>query len=78
MDIELTTNKLYNAIIQESKKVLNDSQKEKLYYACEKSIRENPELDFNDWKTAANIYLNFIIDFPLIDLGPIVENKDSI
>ena len=40
---------------------------------CEKYIKENPSLGFSGWVVAANIYLNFILDSPTIDLGPIQE-----
>lgn len=68
MDIELTSNKLYEALVSDK---LSEIQKEKLNYACKKAILENPQLDYNGWKAACKIYLNFIIDFPDIDLGGI-------
>ena len=70
MDIESTTIKLYEALTNDN---LNDIQKEKLRYACKKTIIENPELDYNDWKVVAKIYLNFIVDFPELDLGEIIK-----
>lgn len=68
MDIELTANKLYETLVNDK---LSEIQKEKLKYACKKTILENPQLDYNGWKTACKIYLNFIIDFPQLDLGGI-------
>ncbi|TDP60702.1 hypothetical protein [Flavobacterium dankookense] len=65
MDIELISNKLYETLVSDK---LSEIQKEKLSCACKKAILENPQLDYNGWKIASKIYLNFIIDFPDIDL----------
>ena len=68
MNIEATVNKLYETLVSDT---LSDNQKEKFHYACKKAILENPGLDFNGWKIAAKIYLNFIIDFPDLELGDV-------
>jgi hypothetical protein len=67
---------VYNAVLQKKGTTLSQNQKNKFLLACEKSIIENPTLDFNDWVTAAKIYLNFIIDFPNLDLGQIGEHLE--
>ncbi len=52
---------------------LTAMQDENFRYACKKAVLENPTLSFPHWVTAANIYLNLILSFPQIELGPIVE-----
>jgi hypothetical protein len=72
MDKELIE-KLYDTVLEKRKVRLTDIQQIKFRWACEKTIAENLGLNFHDWTIAANIYLNFVLDFPQLDLGPIVE-----
>lgn len=72
MDKELIE-KLYETVLAKRKVRLTDLQEIKFRWACEKTIAENPGLNFNDWTVAAQIYLNFVLNFPDLDLGPIVE-----
>ena len=65
--------RLYNHCIQKRRLELTEGQADLFRYACEKSIKENPSLDFDNLSIAANIYLNLILDNPTIDLGPIQE-----
>jgi hypothetical protein len=48
---------------------LQPYQRETFLLACKKAVVENPGLDFADYRYACGIYLNFIRDFPDIDLG---------
>lgn len=64
--------KMYNDVLETRKVVLSDLQRQKFLYACEKAIAENPTLNFSGQKQAASIYLNYILDFPELDLGPII------
>ncbi len=64
--------KIHAQVLSERGVLLSDIQNEKFLFACEKSIAENPPLNFQGWKQAASIYLNYILDFPELDLGPIV------
>jgi hypothetical protein len=66
----LLEEELYQEILKKRKVVLNPVQDEKFKFACKKSIPENPGLGFSDLLLACNIYLNFILDFPDLDLGP--------
>ena len=72
MDSELIK-KLYETVLAKRNVGLTDLQRKKFLSACEKTIAENSNLNFEHWTTAANIYLNFVLDFPQLDLGPIVE-----
>lgn len=69
--------KLYDTVLVKRKVNLTDLQSIKFLRACEKTIAENPSLNFHDWTTAANIYLNFVLDFPQLDLGPIIEPTEG-
>jgi len=64
--------KVYAHCISKINKQLTDEQDLKFHYACKKAILENPDLGFNDWVIAAKVYLTFIIDFPDLDLGPVM------
>ena len=72
MDKELIE-KLYDTVLEKRKIRLTDIQQIKFRWACEKTIAENTGLNFQDWTIAANIYLNFVLDFPQLDLGPIAD-----
>lgn len=48
---------------------LSSYQVEQFRYACKKAVVENPDLNLPDLCIAARIYLNFIREFPDIDLG---------
>ena len=62
--------KLFNHFQSEGKLCgLDKVQIEKFRLACVKAVIENPSLGFGDLCIACRIYLNFIIDFPDIDLG---------
>ena len=65
--------KLYNALLRKRGVQLTAMQDEKFRYACKKAIPENPGLGYDGLLTACNIYLKFILDFPDMDLGPIIE-----
>lgn len=41
---------------------------QKFEMACYKAIVENPDLDFNGLRDPTNAYLNFIIEFPDLEL----------
>jgi len=69
----LLEEELYHQILKKRKVVLNSVQAEKFKFACKKSIPENPGLDFSGLLLACNVYLNFILDFPDLDLGPIKQ-----
>ncbi len=56
---------------------LSTLQIEKFRFACLKSIKENPDLEFDDLLIACRIYLNFIINSPTVDLGPIQSPKSA-
>ena len=64
-------NKLYNTVLHKRKVELTQLQQEKFLWACEKSVAENPSLNFHDLTVAANVYLSFVLNFPQLDLGPI-------
>jgi len=53
---------------------LTDLQISKFEFACEKAVEENPKLGFNDLCIACRIYLNFIINFPDLDLGSVLKH----
>ena len=69
MDLE---EKLYQEVLRKRNVELNPVQEKNFRFACKKSIPENPDADFDDLLLACNIYLNFILSFPSIDLGGIV------
>jgi hypothetical protein len=62
---------LYVEILTTKKLHLNPVQEGKFRYACEKAILENPGAGFDDLLIACRIYLNFIVDWPDLDLGPV-------
>lgn len=65
-------NKLYRYFSNSEKlNGFTQLQMEKFKYACKKAVQENPDLGFNDLCIACRIYMNFIREFPGIDLGPI-------
>lgn len=63
--------KLYNEVLEKRKVILDSSQEEKFRFACKKAIPENPGASYSDLFHACNIYLNFILSFPSLDLGGI-------
>lgn len=63
--------KLYNDVLQKRGAKLTGSQEEKFRYACMKVIPENPGAGYFDLMAACHIYLNFILNNPEIDLGPV-------
>lgn len=65
---EEQVDELMAAVLKKRNVKLNPEQKAKLRHACVKSYVDNPDLGFNDLITAANIYLNFILDFPTMKL----------
>jgi hypothetical protein len=52
---------------------LTEPQIGKFEFACKKAVEENPNLEFGNLCIACRIYLNFIISFPDLDLGPVVK-----
>ncbi len=68
--------KLYKEVLAKRGVKLNPVQEEKFRYACMKVIPENPGIGYYDLLTACHIYLNFIINNPDLDLGPIKIPKD--
>lgn len=52
-------------------KNLTGTQVEKFRFACMKSVKENPDLSFAELRVACKIYLNFILDFPDLDLASV-------
>jgi hypothetical protein len=76
MDKELIES-LYTTVLEKRKIRLTELQRTKFMWACEKAIVENPTLNFHDWTIAAQIYLNFVLNFPDVDLGPIVGPLDD-
>ncbi|MCL2290855.1 MAG: hypothetical protein FWC34_09185 [Bacteroidetes bacterium] len=52
---------------------LTELQLSKFEFACEKAVEENPNLGFDDLCIACGVYLNFIISFPELDLGPVLK-----
>jgi hypothetical protein len=68
-----TIQEIYKKVLSQRKVNLNPVQDHKFLFACEKSIAENPNLSLEDWTYAANVYLNYILRYPTIDLGPIIE-----
>ena len=76
MDKEII-DKLYDTVLENRKIQLTDIQQIKFRLACEKTIIENPGLNFHDWTVAAQIYLNFVLDFPHLDLGPTVKPSEE-
>lgn len=68
--------RLYEHFLHSGKlSAFTTEQLNKFEFACLKSVKENPDLDFNDLLIACRIYFNFIRDFPTVDLGPIVLPK---
>jgi hypothetical protein len=67
----LLEEELYHEILKKRRVTLSPMQDEKFRFACKKSIPENPGLGFSGLLLACNIYLNFILDSPDLDLGPI-------
>lgn len=72
MDNELAL-KLYNRTLEIKRIGLNELQSDKFKLACEKTIIENPGLSFQDLVIASKVYLGLILDFPELDLGPVVK-----
>lgn len=60
--------KLYNRTLELKGVELNDIQSAKFKYACEKSIIENPNLDFQSLLIATKFYLDTILEFPYCEL----------
>lgn len=60
--------RLYNRTLELKDVELNDIQSTKFKYACEKSIIENPTLDFQNLLIATKFYLDTILDFPNCEL----------
>ena len=69
--------RLYDTVLEKRKVDLTELQRAKFLWACGKTIAENPALDFHDWIIAAQIYLNFVLNFPDLDLGPIVQHLED-
>ncbi|MGV3588111.1 MAG: hypothetical protein ACO1OF_13985 [Adhaeribacter sp.] len=63
--------RLYNDCLLERTIRLKPIQEEKFKYACEKAIQENPGENYFGLKIACRVYLNFILAYPDLDLGPI-------
>ncbi|GAC1314126.1 MAG: hypothetical protein NVSMB24_38380 [Mucilaginibacter sp.] len=63
--------KLYQEVLQKRGITLNELQDQQFRYACMKVIPENPGAGYFDLMAACHIYLNFILNNPQIDLGPI-------
>lgn len=70
------TKELYDSVIKSRNVNLTDLQRIKFLNACEKTIEENPTLNLQGLKIAANIYLNFVLDFQDLDLGPTVLHSE--
>ena len=47
---------------------LNSLQLKKFRHACRKAVVENPELEFNELCIAVKVYLNFIREYPDLNL----------
>lgn len=61
--------KLYDEILKRNPSVnLSQEQKLTLEKACQNSIRDNPNLNFENTLIAVQIYLNFLIEFPTLSL----------
>ncbi len=60
--------KLFEKTLEIKGVSLNPIQTIKFQHACEKSIIENPTLNFNDLLNVTQVYLNFILDFPDLQL----------
>lgn len=60
--------KLYTDVLEIYKPNLNKTQLVKLKQACQKSINDNPDLNYNELLKACEIYLNFITNFPDLSL----------
>lgn len=65
---EEEANKLMNEVLKRRNVTLNEVQKAKFKHACIKSYSENPKGNDEDLIVAANIYLNYILDFPDLTL----------
>lgn len=65
--------KLYNRTLELNGAELNTIQSEKFKHACKKSIIENPDLNVSELLISTKIYLGLILDFPELDLGPVVK-----
>jgi hypothetical protein len=63
--------KLFKAVIAKRGITLSSVDAEKFSFACEKSIPENPGASYEDLLLVCNIYLDFILSSPTIDLGEI-------
>jgi len=60
--------KLFDTVLEKRKVHLNPMQQANFLTACEKTIAENPTLDFDERVMAAGIYLNHILRNPDIRL----------
>jgi len=69
--------KLYNEVLEKRGAILNPDQEQKFRYACMKVIPENPGAGYFDLMAACHIYLNFILNNPEIDLGPIKVTEND-
>ena len=63
-----TAKDLYDHILVKNNVSLSEDQDDKLRFACQKSIAENPHLDFHNTLKAVQIYLNLIREFPQLTL----------
>ncbi|MFA6083513.1 MAG: hypothetical protein WC743_04120 [Mucilaginibacter sp.] len=63
--------KLYKDVLEKRGVKLSGIQDEKFRYACMKAVAENPEFRYFDQMAACHIYLNFILNNPEVDLGPV-------
>lgn len=63
--------KLFETVIKKRGIKLSIIDAEKFRFACKKSIPENPYASYDDLLVVCNIYLNFILSSPTIDLGGI-------
>ena len=63
--------KLYNELLEKRGVKLTPVQDKKFRYACMKAFAENPGAGYFDLMAACHIYLNFILNNPNVDLGPV-------
>ncbi len=60
--------RLMHAAISRKGVVLNEAEYQKFEIACWRAIDDNKLLNFDGLLIAANIYLNFILEFPELTL----------
>ncbi len=68
MEIE---EELYREVLEKRGVKLTPGQGQKFRYACMKVVPEDPQASHSDLLTACHIYLNFILNNPDLDLGPV-------